>query len=134
VCAEASFTTLAVEGREPAPSRTRLNVSNLKRMLQIRASLDCVAFNDGSFSGPDSLAAFDRLNTERSIEMEFIAGVLRLADRPAVAMEGIMKAATGGHRVQRDQARRLLEAFAGGGLEEMIAKARSHRPRIELQR
>jgi hypothetical protein len=103
-------------------------------MLQIRAALDCVAFNDGSFRGPDSLAAFDRLTAERSVEMEFIAGVLRLADRPAVAMEGIMKAATGGDRVQRDQARRLLEAFAGGGLEGMIAKARSHRPRIELQR
>ena len=134
VCAEASFTTLAVEGREPAPSRTRLNIGNLKRMRQIRATLDCVAFNDGSFSGPDSLAAFDRLKAERNTEMEFIASVLRLADRPAVAMEEIMKAATNGDRIQKRQARRLLEAFAGGGLEGMITKARSHRPRIELRR
>jgi hypothetical protein len=134
VCAEASFTALAVEGREPAPSRTRLNIGNLKRMLQIRATLDCVAFDDGSFSGPDSLAAFDRLNAERNTEMEFIASVLHLSDRPAVAMEAIMKAATNGDRVQKNQARRLLEAFASGGLDGMTAKARSHRPRIELRR
>jgi len=134
VCAEASYTTLAVEGRESSPSRTRLNIGNLKRMLQIRAALDCVAFNDGSFSGPDSLGAFDRLNAERNTEMEFIASVLRLADRPAEAMEEIIKAASQGARAEKDQARRLLEAFAAGGLEAMIAKARSHRPRIELRR
>jgi hypothetical protein len=139
VCAEATFTTLAVggngaDGRETAQARTRLNIGNLRKMLQIRVSLDCVAFADGRFAGPDSLGAFARLNTERAAEMQFMDDVLQCAGRPASAMEAIMKSATSGDRIHKNQARRLLEAFAGGGFEAMMAKARAYRPRIELHR
>ena len=133
VCAEASFTSLALEGRAPA-ARTRLNIANLKKMLQIRASLDCAAFTDGAFEGPDSLGAFDRLATERRLELEFVEDFVRLAGQPAAAIESVMKIASEGDRVRKAQARHLLEAFASGGFEAMQQRVRNHRARIGLHR
>jgi len=37
------------------------DIGNLKRMLQIRATLDCGRSLTVAFSGPDSLGAFERL-------------------------------------------------------------------------
>jgi hypothetical protein len=45
-----------------------------------------------------------------------------------------MSAASDGDRIEKPQARRLLEGFATGGLEEMVRRARQHRARIELRR
>ena len=133
VCAEASFTALALEGRAPA-ARTRLNLANLRKMLQTRASLDCAAFADGTFAGPDSLGAFDRLAAERQQEAEFIEAFMRVAGQPATALEHVMKVASEGDRIRKAQARRLLEAFASGGFDAMQLRALGHRTRIALQR
>jgi hypothetical protein len=67
VCAEPAYTALVVRGEIPVPARTRgrMNLENLGRMLEIRASLDCIAFDDGEFGGPDSQGAFARLARER---------------------------------------------------------------------
>lgn len=134
VCAEASFTSLALEGKAAGAGRSRLNVANLKKMIQIRASLDCVAFADGAFAGADTLGAFDRLTDERRREVEFHNGALALFGQPARAVEYVMKSAGEGDRIVKAQARRLLEAFAAGGFDAMQSKALAHRPRIELHR
>ena len=133
VCAEAAFTSLALEGRAPA-ARTKLNVVNLRKMVQMRVSLDCAAFADGTFDGADSLGAFDRLARERQQELEFTGEFALLADQPAAALAWVVKIAGEGDRIRRAQARVLLEAFASGGWEAMQVRSRGHRVRIALRR
>jgi hypothetical protein len=132
VCAEPLYTDLVLRrGLEIAP-RGPMNLDNLRKVLQIRASLDCAAFDDGRFAGPDSLGAFDRLETERVAEMALLAEVLR----PDCHIETLLEQAMGHRDVPggRMLARRLSEAFAAGGLDEVAACARSHRPKIRLWR
>ena len=58
ICAEPAYTSLVIRGAEAAATRGRMNLDNLRRMLRIRASLDCIAFADGRFEGPDTQRAF----------------------------------------------------------------------------
>jgi hypothetical protein len=129
VCAEPLYTDLVLRrAREIAP-RGPMNLGNLRKALQIRASIDCAAFDDGHFAGPDSLGAFDRLETGRAAEMAFLAEVLH----PDCDIETLLKQAlqTPARRVL---AKRLYEGFAEGGLSEAAARARNHRLRIKLRR
>ena len=76
VCAEPDYTALVVRGDVSATTRGRMNLDNLRKMLQIRASLDCIAFEDGEFRGPDSQDAFGRFAREREIEGALLEEVL----------------------------------------------------------
>src|ERR1035441_8815588 len=50
VCAEPLYTDLVLRrGREIDP-RGPMNLANLRKAVQIRASLDCAAFDDGRFA------------------------------------------------------------------------------------
>jgi hypothetical protein len=139
VCAEPLYTDLVLRrGREIAP-RGPMNLDNLRKAFQIRASLDCAAFDDGQFAGPDSLGAFDRFEIERAAEMAFLAEVLS----PDCRIETLLKqtleipphrAGDQGLLARRVLAKRLYEGFTEGGLSEAAARAYSHRLRIGLWR
>jgi hypothetical protein len=139
VCAEALYTDLVLRRANEIDRRGPMNLETLRTVREIHASLDCSAFDDGEFAGPDSLCAFERFEQERAAEIALVEDVLSpggavdtLLDR---AME-IPATATKdrGLVARRVLARRLSEALAEGGPEGVGAHARSHRLRIALRR
>jgi hypothetical protein len=83
VCAEPSFTALLLRSDSDLSSRGRNNLDNLRRMLNFRTTLDCVAWDNGRFEGPDSFGAFGRLAQQREVEAEFRAMVVAADEREA---------------------------------------------------
>jgi hypothetical protein len=141
ICAEPAYTALVARGNaargSAAPdTRGRMNLENLRRMLQIRASLDCVAFDDGQFAGPDTQGAFARLAQEREAEMAFVAEIVRMGPESIKAIEELLICAAEDKddASRRSVARKLLDGLAAGGSDEMFGRARNHRPRIGLWR
>jgi len=133
VCAEPANTSLALRcGGEPT-TRGRTSVDNLRQMLGIRASLDCVAWDDGRFAGPDSLGAFDRLARQREMEAELKDRIAGMNDAEA---EKLLRAAAEDplERARRTLARKLLEGLQTGGRAEMLNRAQSHRLKIAAWR
>jgi hypothetical protein len=139
VCAEPLYTDLVLRRAREIDPRGPMNLGNLRKALEIRASLDCAAFDDGQFAGPDSLGAFERLETEREAEIAFLEEVLK----PDCAIETLLGDAMevpASHArdrallARRALAKRLAEAFAAGGADEVAARARNHRLRIRLWR
>ncbi len=132
VCAEPGYTSLLLQ-REGEPSRRgRTNLDSLRKMLDIRASLDCVAYSDGRFEGPDSLGAFARLADQREMEAEFLALVAKAGAR---AEKLLLDAAEDPlDRARRTLARRLLEGYQTGGQEELGNRIRGHRLKIPVWR
>src|ERR1017187_341858 len=53
VCAESRYTDLVLRQGNQIDQRGPMNLRTLRTVLQIRASLDCAAFDDGLFAGPD---------------------------------------------------------------------------------
>jgi hypothetical protein len=139
VCAEPLYTDLVLRRGHEIDRRGPMNLANLRRILRIGASLDCAAFDDGQFVGPDSLGAFDRLESEREAEILLVDEVLR----PACAIDTLLKQAL---EIRPDKARdrallarrvlakRLSEGLAADGLDGVAAVARNHRLRIGLWR
>jgi hypothetical protein len=120
-----------------------MNLKNLRTVRRIRASLDCAAFDDGQFAGPDSLGAFERIRNEREAETAFLEEVLEELVKPdcaiAVLLERVleMPADMSGDRAlpaRRALARQLYRGLAEGGLEELAARVRNHRLKIGLWR
>jgi len=131
VCAEPSFTALLLRRDSDMSSHGRSNLDNLRRMLNFRATLDCVAWDNGRFEGPDSFDAFGRLAQQRETEAEFTAMAVA-TDEP----ERLLNAAVDdpANRVRRALAMKLLEGLQEGGQEEMLVRARSHRLKIAVWR
>ena len=136
VCAEPEYTALVLSGNSAPQTRGRMNLDNLRRMLSIVASLDCVAFDDGQFQGPDSQGAFDRFAHERASEMKLLEDALAFREKPLNEIEDWLSAAVQDERerVRRTVAKKLLEALDTGGAEGMAARAKAHRCRIALWR
>jgi hypothetical protein len=139
VCAEPLYTDLVLRRGWDVDRRGPMNLGNLRKAVQIRASLDCAAFDDGQFAGPDSLGAFERLEIEREAEIAFLEEVLK----PDCAIEAVVKEAMEvpaayaqdrARAARRALARRLTEAFAAGGPDEVAARARNHRLRVQLRK
>ena len=139
VCAEPLYTDLVLRrGREIDP-RGPMNLDTLRKAVQIRASLDCAAFDDGRFAGPDSLGAFDRFEVEREAEIAFLEEVLRPDCEIETLLRQAMEVPAAHARdrallARRVLAKRLQEVLAAGSLSETIARARNHRLRIRLWR
>ena len=139
VCAEPLYTDLVLRRASEVHARGPMNLETLRKALQVRASVDCVAFGDGEFAGPDSLAAFDRFEVERQAELAFIAEVLAAgssADR-IIAKEVDAAPATTRDRAllaRKFLARRLHETLETGGADAALEGARKHRVRIKLWR
>ncbi len=133
VCAEPSFTALLLRRDSDLSSRGRSNLDNLRRMLTFRASLDCVAWDNGRFEGPDSFGAFARLAQQREAEAEFKMVVVAADGREA---ERMLNAAVEdpANRPRRALAMKLLEGLQGGGQAEMLERARNHRLKIAVWR
>ena len=136
VCAEPDYTALVVRGDVSATTRGRMNLDNLRKMLQIRASLDCVAFEDGEFRGPDSQDAFGRYAREREIEGALLDEVLAMEGEAAKVVEAALVRAVQdqAERARRLVARKLLEALEAGGVEEVFVRTRGFRRRMPLWR
>lgn len=136
VCAEPLYTDLVLGRTTPsrdAETRARMNVANLAKARQVKASLDCVGFVDGQFAGPDSLSVFSRLGSERRAEKELIAEVLE-SDEIEEILSREIAGVTDSARARKALARRMKIAFDADGPEGVRALARAHRFRIELTR
>jgi hypothetical protein len=133
VCAEPSFTALLLRRDGDLSSRGRSNLDNLRRMLDIGASIDCVAWDDGRFEGPDTQGAFERLSRQREMEGAFVAQVVELT---ASAAERLLREAAEDpkDRARRTLGRKLLEGLESGGLGEMASRAGKHRLKISVWR
>ena len=57
VCAEQLYTDYVLRRQSTIDARGPLSLTNLRKAADVRASVDCVAFADGEFAGPDSLSA-----------------------------------------------------------------------------
>jgi hypothetical protein len=136
ICAEPEYTALVLNGGSAAQTRGRMNLDTLRRMLSVAACIDCVAFDDGRFTGPDSQKAFDRFARDREAERMMIEEALAREKDPVSTIENWLSAAVQDEqaRVRRSVARRLLEGLDAGGPAEMAAKARAHRYRVPLWR
>jgi hypothetical protein len=139
ICAEPLYTNLVLRREHQVDRRGPMNLENLRRVLRITASIDCVAFDDGQFAGPDTLGAFDRFETERQAEIAFVEEVLS----PHCDVEAVLKrnmelpaaqVRDRGLLARRVLAKRLHEGLATGGTEVVVALARNHRLRIQLRR
>ncbi len=132
VCAEPLYTDLVLRRAREVDPRGRMNLDNLRTVLRIGASLDCAAFADGEFAGPDSLSAFDRFEREREAEVALLEEILL----PDCAVEAVLRQAMEAHdralMARRTLARRLHEGFEAGGQDEVAVRARHHRLRIAL--
>jgi len=139
VCAEPLYTDLVLRrGREIDP-RGPMNLNNLRKALQVRASLDCAAFDDGQFAGPDSLGAFDRLESEREAEIALLDEIrkpgcdIELLLRQALEIPA-EKARDRALLARRVLAKRLYEGFAAGGFGEVLSLVRNCRLKVRLWR
>jgi hypothetical protein len=136
VCAEPEYTALVRSSTSVPRTRGRMNLDNLRRMLSIAASLDCVAFDDGQFLGPDSQGALERFARERETEMVLNGEALAREGQPPIEIENWLSAAAQDdrERARRSVAKKLLEALDTGGPAAMAERARAHRYRIALWR
>ena len=135
VCAEPSFTALLLRRDGDLSSRGRNNLDNLRRVLDIGAAVDCVAYDDGRFEGPDTLGAFERLARQREMEGALTRMVVSMGAAQKEAEQMLREAADDPtDRARRVLARKLLEGLQSGGSEEMLARAAGHRLKIALWR
>jgi hypothetical protein len=132
VCAEPLYTDMVLRGADEVGARGPMNLEKLRTASAARVSLDCAAFADGTFAGPDSLQAFDRLEAERTAELALVAELLSAGcSVEALIAEASETSAPGGPRAL---ARKLSQALEAGGREEALARARAHKVRISLRR
>ena len=141
VCAEPRYTDMVLRHEREIDRRGPMNLKNLRTALRIRASLDCAAFDDGQFAGPDSLRAFDRFQTEREAEIALLEEVLAELLKPDCAIEKLLERAVEipaesdrAALARRTLAKEFHHGLAAGGLDELAARVRNHRLRIRLWR
>lgn len=143
VCAERRYTDMVLRGEGKIDRRGPMNLANLCAAVRIAVSLDCAAFDDGRFAGPDSNGAFDRFQREREAEIALLEEVLEELLKPDCAIEARLaqavdipaqKAPERSVNARRNLAKHFLEGLAEGGAEELAARVRGHRLRIRLWR
>lgn len=129
VCAEPRYTDMVLRRADAVDGRGAMNLENLARAVRVAASLDCVAFADGQFAGPDSRGAFDRFRREREAESALIEEVRQAG--PAVGALLAKEIETSGEPARRALAKQFHAALAAGELDMRVA---NHRLRIPLWR
>lgn len=139
VCAEPIYTNMVLRREETVHPRGEMNLANLRQMAGITAAIDCAAFDDGSFFGPDTRNAFDRFSLESVAEARLIEEVLRPGCAIVSFLEGVIEIP--GEQIgdralvaRRALAKHLAEGVYVGGIEEALNRARHHRSRIALRR
>jgi hypothetical protein len=143
VCAEPRYTEMVLRREQEVDGRGPMNLKNLRRALRVRASLDCVAFDDGQFAGPDSLGAFHRIQCEREAEIVLLEEVLEMVLLSDCGIGTLLEKALDVPAEQSQDraalARRALakqfhEGLAVGGADGLAACVRNHRLKIGLWR
>jgi hypothetical protein len=129
-CAEAEYAAVAARRGAEVSRRSQMNLQNLRTMLRVRASVDCIAYADGRFEGPDTGGAFERFTRQRTAEQSLITAVLD----GQIRREELMKALSGDDSARRTLAGKLLDALNAGGAEGLLECARLHRLRTALVR
>ena len=131
VCAEPLYTKLVLRRESAVDPRGPMNLENLCKARRVAASIDCVAFVDGQFAGPDSLGAFDRFARERAAEIELVAAVR--ANESEAKIGTTLETAMAKPEA-RILAREIYSALVGGGVAAALSVARQHRVRMALWR
>lgn len=143
VCAEPRYTDMVLRGEGEIDGRGPMNLGNLCNALRISASLDCAAFDDGRFAGPDTLGAYDRFHSERQAEIALLEEMLSELLNPECRIEEVLSRAlentASEERNRASLARRALakqfqDALAAGGPAQLAARVRNHRLRVPLWR
>ncbi len=129
VCAESRYTDMVLRREARVDRRGSMNLENLAAAVRVAASLDCVAFGDGQFAGPDSHGAFDRFAREREAESSLIEEVRNAGS--AIEELLVKEIETSGEPARRALAKQFHAALAGG---ELAARVANHRLRIPLWR
>jgi hypothetical protein len=134
VCAERRYTDMVLRRAGGVDARGAMNLENLAGAARVAVSLDCVAFSDGQFAGPDSHGAFHRFGRARDAESGLVEEVRQAG---SAAGELLAKAIgiSGEHdpavMARRTLAKEFHAALAGG---ELVARVANHRLRIPLWR
>jgi hypothetical protein len=129
VCAEPSYTYMVLRRESHVDRRSSMNLENLASAVRVAVSLDCVAFDDGQFAGPDSNGAFDRLQREREAECALIEEVRKAASGVEALLAQAIEAPD--KPARRALAKEFHTALAAG---ELAARVGNHRLRIALWR
>lgn len=129
-CAEAEYAAVAALRGAEVSRRAQMNLQNLRTMLRVRASVDCIAYCDGRFEGPDTGGAFERFTRQRVAEQSLISAVLD----GEVTREDLARELNGSDSARRALAGKLLDALSAGGADGMLECARMHRLRAALVR
>jgi len=129
-CAEAEYAAVAARRGAEVSRRAQMNLQNLRTTLRVRASVDCIAYCDGRFEGPDTGGAFERFTRQRVAEQSLISAVLD----DQVTREDLAKELNAKDPARRALAGKLLDALSGGGSDGMLECARLHRLRAALVR
>lgn len=129
VCAERRYTDMVLRRETTVDGRGPMNLENLAAAVRVVVSLDCVAFDDGQFAGPDSNSAFNRLQREREAEVALIEEVRQAG--PAVEALLVREIENSDSPARRALAKQFHAALASG---ELAARVANHRLRIPLWR
>jgi hypothetical protein len=129
VCAEPRYTDMVLQRESKADRRGSMTLQNLAAAVRLTASLDCVAFHDGEFAGPDSHGAFERFLRERNAEAALIEEVLQVENAVEALLENAIEAAE--EPARRTLAKQFHAALAAGELETRV---RNHRLRMHIWR
>ena len=129
-CAEAEYAAVAARRGTEVSRRAQMNLQNLRTMLRVRASVDCIAYSDGRFYGPDSGGAFERFTRQRAAEQDFVSAVIH----GQINRDGLVKELNATDSARRGLAGKLLDALSAAGVEGMLECARMHRLRAMLVR
>jgi hypothetical protein len=139
VCAEPLYTDLVLRRAHEVDLRGKMNLDSLRMVLRIRASIDCVAFADGQFAGPDSLGAFDRFAEERNAETALLDEIRLAGAAPELVLKKALEIPSSQARdraliARKVLARRLQEILENDGSDKMCSTAQNHSLKLALWR
>jgi hypothetical protein len=129
-CAEAEYAGAVMRRDSEVSRRALLNLQNLRAMLRVKAMVDCFAFDDGRFDGPDTGGAFERFSKQRAAEQALISGLLS----SEVQAEDLASELNSPDAARRALAVKLANALSNAGTDAMLDCARRHRCRVPLIR
>ncbi len=116
----------------PGYQRILMNLDNVRKMSSVTASIDSVAFTDGSFHGPDKAGSFTRLASERDAEVHFRERVLESGPMPEPEFAELLRLTIDLPVLRRFS--RLLDLYVEAGREAVLEVMSAHKVRIPLHR
>ena len=138
VCAEPFYTSLVLQRERQTNKRAQLNLATLSKAARMVASVDCLAFDDGQFLGPDSRETFDRLRSQRKAEIAFLKEILKpgcpIAKSLRKALEAPSISPDRAAMARRALAKKLFDRYGLEGRDAAVELARNYPLKIRLWR